>query len=138
MPGVKERPRTVVLNVEIPSDLDEQFRKAIFERYGLKQGSIRRAVEDAIRRWAVGDVVSQATDMYRRPSGLLDKQRAVQILKQQGDKGFSALLALTRDLSLSQEDRSELGAIVDQELRWREDEGGSKNSSRSRRSSGSR
>lgn len=42
---------TVRLNLTISRQLNEQFRKAVFDRYGLRKGDIQRAVEEAIKLW---------------------------------------------------------------------------------------
>jgi len=42
---------TVRLNLTISKDLNDQFRKAVFDRLGLRKGDIQRAVEEAIRLW---------------------------------------------------------------------------------------
>jgi hypothetical protein len=39
------------LNLTISRELNEQFRKAVFDRFGLRKGDIQRAVEEAIRLW---------------------------------------------------------------------------------------
>ena len=42
---------TVRLNLTISKDLDEQFRKAVFDRFGLRKGDMQRATEEAIKLW---------------------------------------------------------------------------------------
>ena len=42
---------TVRLNLTISKDLNEQFRKAVFDRFGLRKGDMQRATEEAIRMW---------------------------------------------------------------------------------------
>jgi hypothetical protein len=42
---------TVRLNLTISKALNEQFRKAVFDRFGLRKGDIQRAVEEALRLW---------------------------------------------------------------------------------------
>lgn len=42
---------TVRLNLTIAKDLNEQFRKAVFDRFGLHKGDMQRAVEEAIKLW---------------------------------------------------------------------------------------
>ena len=42
---------TVRLNLTISGELNEQFREAVFKRFGLRKGDIQRAVEEAIKLW---------------------------------------------------------------------------------------
>ena len=37
--------------VILPDDLEEQFRKEVFNRFGMKKGNITIAIEEAIRNW---------------------------------------------------------------------------------------
>lgn len=37
--------------LELPEELDREFRKEIFRRYGYKRGSIKRAFMEAIKLW---------------------------------------------------------------------------------------
>ncbi|WP_054842612.1 hypothetical protein [Vulcanisaeta distributa] len=39
-----------VIKVELPRDLAERFRRYVAERYGLRKGSLSRAVADLIAR----------------------------------------------------------------------------------------
>ena len=39
------------LNLMIDDKLDEQFRKEVVKRYGMKRGNIKKAVEEAISDW---------------------------------------------------------------------------------------
>ena len=39
------------LDVEIPDDLEKEFRLAIIENIGGKKGSIKQAMMEAIRLW---------------------------------------------------------------------------------------
>ncbi|GAB6948299.1 hypothetical protein JCM16161A_24290 [Vulcanisaeta sp. JCM 16161] len=39
-----------VIKVELPRDLAERFRRYVAERYGLRRGSLSRAVADLIAR----------------------------------------------------------------------------------------
>jgi len=53
---VKGKPKpegteTVRLNLTISKDLNDRFRKVVFERLGLRKGDIQRAVEEAIKLW---------------------------------------------------------------------------------------
>jgi hypothetical protein len=47
----EESENTIRLNLTISKQLNEQFRKAVFDRYGLRKGDIQRAVEEAIKLW---------------------------------------------------------------------------------------
>jgi hypothetical protein len=40
-----------IINVEIPDDLDKDFRAKVYERKGLKRGVITSAVCEAMRDW---------------------------------------------------------------------------------------
>jgi hypothetical protein len=40
-----------VLNVEIDDELEKQFRIEVVKRKGSKKGSLREAVEEALRLW---------------------------------------------------------------------------------------
>jgi len=53
---VKGKPKpegseTVRLNLTISKELDRQFRKAVYERFGLHKGEIQRAAVEAIKLW---------------------------------------------------------------------------------------
>jgi hypothetical protein len=39
------------MNVVLRDDLEERFRKAVFERKGMKKGNISEALEEAIELW---------------------------------------------------------------------------------------
>lgn len=39
------------LNLMIDDKLDEDFRKTVMKRMGMKRGNIRKAVEEALRNW---------------------------------------------------------------------------------------
>jgi hypothetical protein len=39
------------LNVVLDDELEEKFRKAIFQRKGMKKGNISKALEEAIKQW---------------------------------------------------------------------------------------
>ena len=39
------------LYVDIPNELDTSFRKAVFERKGMKKGNLNIAVEEALKLW---------------------------------------------------------------------------------------
>jgi hypothetical protein len=55
MGKVKAQPAEVEdvvrLNITVSRELNEQFRKAVFDRFGLRKGDIQRAVEEAIKLW---------------------------------------------------------------------------------------
>lgn len=40
-----------MLGLKIKDDLEEQFRKAVFETKGMKKGNISLALEEAIELW---------------------------------------------------------------------------------------
>jgi len=39
------------LNLAIDDRLDEDFRKEVVKRYGMKKGNIKRAIEEALKQW---------------------------------------------------------------------------------------
>lgn len=39
------------MNIVLPDDIEEKFRKAIFEKKGMKKGNISEALEEAINEW---------------------------------------------------------------------------------------
>jgi hypothetical protein len=39
------------MNIVLKDDLEQKFRKAVFERKGMKKGNISEALEEAIRQW---------------------------------------------------------------------------------------
>ena len=39
------------MNVVLKDDLEEKFRKTVFERKGMKKGNISIALEEAIEQW---------------------------------------------------------------------------------------
>ncbi len=39
------------INIVLPDDKEEQFRKAVFETKGMKKGNISEALEEAIDLW---------------------------------------------------------------------------------------
>ena len=45
----------VIVKVELPTELDEQFKKKVFEVYGYKRGSISLALIDALKLWIESD-----------------------------------------------------------------------------------
>lgn len=40
-----------IINANLPDDLEEQFREAVFNRFGMKKGNLTIAIEEAIRKW---------------------------------------------------------------------------------------
>lgn len=43
------------LNLVIDDRLDEELRKKVVKRYGMKRGNIKKAVEEAIHDWIKKD-----------------------------------------------------------------------------------
>jgi hypothetical protein len=39
------------IKVILPDDLEEKFRKKVFQIYGMKKGNIKLAIEEAINEW---------------------------------------------------------------------------------------
>lgn len=39
------------MNIVLPDDKEEKFRKAVFEKKGMKKGNISEALEEAIDLW---------------------------------------------------------------------------------------
>jgi len=39
------------MNVVLKDELEQEFRKTVFERKGMKKGNISEALEEAIRQW---------------------------------------------------------------------------------------
>lgn len=39
------------LNLTIDDKLDDEFRKTVMKRMGMKRGNIRKAVEEALENW---------------------------------------------------------------------------------------
>jgi len=39
------------IDVILPDDLEEKFRKKVFEKFGMKRGNITIAIQDAIENW---------------------------------------------------------------------------------------
>jgi hypothetical protein len=39
------------MNVVLPDDVEERFRRAVFERMGMKKGNISEALEEAVDLW---------------------------------------------------------------------------------------
>lgn len=49
---VKQEQKTMTrINSTINSDLEKQFREVVYKTYGLKKGSIQKALEKAIGEW---------------------------------------------------------------------------------------
>lgn len=99
----KAEEEKVVLNVEISAQLNEKLRRAIFERYGMKQGSIRKAVEAALEKWVETDVITDAVERFKSASASGDHAgvvRSARLLGTQGAKGHQALVSLSGKQSL--------------------------------------
>lgn len=45
----------VLVKVELPPELDQQFKKKVLDRYGYKRGSISLAMLEAIKEWIEKD-----------------------------------------------------------------------------------
>ena len=39
------------MNIVLDDDVEEKFRKAVFESKGMKKGNISEALQEAIERW---------------------------------------------------------------------------------------
>lgn len=39
------------LNIVLDDELEEKFRKKVFERKGMKKGNISESLEEAIQQW---------------------------------------------------------------------------------------
>ncbi len=39
------------MNIVLDDELERNFRKAIFERKGMKKGNISEALEEAVKQW---------------------------------------------------------------------------------------
>ena len=39
------------MTVELPDDLDEEFRKEIFNRFDMRKGNLNKAVKEAVKDW---------------------------------------------------------------------------------------
>jgi hypothetical protein len=39
------------MNIVLPDDVEERFRRAVFERMGMKKGNISEALEEAVDLW---------------------------------------------------------------------------------------
>ncbi|MBI4393170.1 MAG: hypothetical protein HY556_05135 [Euryarchaeota archaeon] len=47
----KQEPGTVRMNIVLPSDLETEFREAIYKRKGMKKGNISEAFTEAVQLW---------------------------------------------------------------------------------------
>ncbi len=43
--------KTTRLNLVVDEDLEQKFRRAVFDKYGMKKGNIQKAVEEALQDW---------------------------------------------------------------------------------------
>ncbi|MGH9976680.1 MAG: hypothetical protein ACRD8Z_12730 [Nitrososphaeraceae archaeon] len=43
------------LNVVLPDEVETRFRKAVFEKKGMKKGNISEALEEAVEAWIETD-----------------------------------------------------------------------------------
>lgn len=41
------------MNIVLKDELETEFRRAVFERKGMKKGNISDALEEAVRQWIV-------------------------------------------------------------------------------------
>ena len=39
------------MNISLPDDLETKFRKAVYEKKGMKKGNISESLEEAIEAW---------------------------------------------------------------------------------------
>lgn len=39
------------INVVLPDDVEKRFRKAVFDKKGMKKGNISEALEEAVEAW---------------------------------------------------------------------------------------
>ena len=39
------------INISLDDDIEEKFRKAVFQIMGMKKGNISKALEEAIEHW---------------------------------------------------------------------------------------
>ena len=39
------------MNIVLDDEIEQKFRKAVFERKGMKKGNISKALEEAIKQW---------------------------------------------------------------------------------------
>jgi hypothetical protein len=39
------------LNIVLPDDVEDRFRKAVFQKMGMKKGNLSEAMEQAIDMW---------------------------------------------------------------------------------------
>ena len=47
------------IDVQLPDQLEKEFRLEIGKRFGMKKGNLRKAVEQAIRQWIENDDVGE-------------------------------------------------------------------------------
>jgi hypothetical protein len=60
---VKKRRDVEVIKVEVPRDLAERFRRYVAERYGLRRGSLSKAIID---------ILEEKLGPAKRPTGNVD------------------------------------------------------------------
>jgi hypothetical protein len=51
MTNKEEKAERTRLNLVLDTALDERFRRAVFEKKGLRKGDISKAVEEALEDW---------------------------------------------------------------------------------------
>ena len=39
------------MNISLPDELEDKFRKAVYEKKGMKKGNISESLEEAIEAW---------------------------------------------------------------------------------------
>lgn len=39
------------ITIDIPDELDEQFRETVFNKFGMKKGNLTMAIEEALNNW---------------------------------------------------------------------------------------
>ena len=54
------------LRVELDKDLERKFRQAAMKRFGYSKGSIKKATEMAIRKWAIESAKEQLEKSSRQ------------------------------------------------------------------------
>lgn len=54
------------ITVNVPDEVEQRFRKAVRQRYGMRKGSLGRALAEAMQEWQEGDEMQQALEIMRR------------------------------------------------------------------------